>query len=194
MLPTTCFQNEERWRSAKRCAANSHRKTGAPPAPRPPRPLPSHHTHQSTIFVVPVLWQHECAHGCSSCEYSLWNILAFGRPSYSYCRVRSVLELLHGEPFIGTLCSSIFGTSVGQTDKRTMSVVSVSVRGIPDWNGESGILSGAKNARSGSDGLCATKAPTGFLYRLFAIAVRIVKSWEISFSCLPFAFAFFANY
>jgi hypothetical protein len=117
MLPTTCFQNEERWRSAKRCAANSHRKTGAPPAPRPPRPLPSHHTHQSTIFVVPVLWQHECAHGCSSCEYSLWNILAFGRPSYSYCRVRSVLELLHGEPFIGTLCSSIFGTSVGQTDK-----------------------------------------------------------------------------
>ena len=43
MLPATCFQSKERWTSAKRCVANSHRKTGAP-APRPPRPLPSHHT------------------------------------------------------------------------------------------------------------------------------------------------------
>ena len=70
MLPTTCFQNEERWPRAPR---------DAPPTPiekqeRQHQDLQgrSPHTPHTPIhhFVVPVLWQHGCAHGCSSCEYS----------------------------------------------------------------------------------------------------------------------------
>jgi len=67
------------------------RSAGEAPRDAPPTPIEKqerhqhqdlqdhcpHTTHTNPPFDVPVLWQHECAHGCSSCEYSLWNILCF---------------------------------------------------------------------------------------------------------------------
>src|SRR5210317_541951 len=60
-----------------------------------------------------------------------WNIQAIGRPSYTLFRVRSVLEVLFLESFIGTPCKLYF-RYVRRTDGQSDHVrLSVSVRGIP---------------------------------------------------------------
>src|SRR5210317_2013883 len=67
MLATAMFPRRGVRACAKRCAANSCCKNRSATT-RPPRPQPPDHT--TTKQLMPVFWQHEWAHGCSSCGCS----------------------------------------------------------------------------------------------------------------------------
>ena len=143
-----CFPDEDFEPAPRDAPPTPAAKTGAPP--------PDHQDHgrqttQQPNKLMPVLWQHEWAHGCSSCGCSTGTSRPSDVPPTLSSELGACWKYSSWSPSWELLDRCIFGTSVGQTDNRTMSVLSVSVRRIPVSRTEQGIrnLVRGKNERSG---------------------------------------------